>query len=204
MKTKILAAVLVFCMNLNGFAQNKKEDNNKPCTRAQLAQLIVDTLPWVKELPDVLQSNNFMLQVNVDSNHPNYEAIKLLYKKGIFVLFSESFMPNSQVTRFELAIVLNKVIDVFEKNLSVKFPVTKAYWVDSFKDVPQSHWAYDAIAYLSEREFLKGNTDGNFHGKQPATIKEVKLVLQRIKEKTEALLKEKELQNKSTLEPSTP
>ncbi len=204
MKIKILTAVFVFCMALNGFAQNKKGDDNKPCTRAQLAQLIVDTLPWVKELPDI---NKGKIKLpDVDAKNPNYQAIMLFHKK-FSVDTSWPFRPNEPSTRWQVGLFSNIVVNRIEKFADIKFHTNFNYWEHNPKleDIPMDpSWAVVPVVSMIEKGVIQGYPDGKFHGKQPATIKEVKLVLQRIKEKTEALLKEKEAQDKPSLEPPTP
>ena len=48
-----------------------------------------------------------------------------------------------------------------------------------FQDVPQSHWAYDAVTDLQNRGILLGYPDGYFRGKRPLTRYEFAVALQR-------------------------
>ena len=48
-----------------------------------------------------------------------------------------------------------------------------------FMDVPQGHWAYDAVALLASRGIVSGYPDGAFKGPQPATRYEVASVVAR-------------------------
>lgn len=204
MKTKILAAAFVFCMALNGFAQNKNDDN-KPCTRGQLAQLIVDTLPWVKDLPDATKEE--IKFKDVDITHPDYEAIQLTSKTTIieYDYPNKAFHPGKNVTRYEVVVGIGRIAEMMENKLDVKFPVLEQWNLSNqpFTDFPDN-WAYYEGWRMYETGIIIGYPDNTFKGKQTATIKEVKLVLQRIKGKTEALLKEKEAQNKPSLELSSP
>lgn len=189
MKTKILALAFVLCMTLNGFAQNKKDDDNKPCTRAQLAQLIVDTLPWVKELPDVTKDQYY--PIDIDPNYVNYHAIQIICKKGILDTCSmiESYKPKYPIVMYELAYYLNGVLMRTEEYYNKRLPVLLNY------DPPcniSTDLKGTVINVVQKSIVSKNQFCGNYKGHKPATIKEVKLVLQRIKEKTEALLKEKE------------
>ena len=36
--------------------------------------------------------------------------------------------------------------------------------VDSFSDVPQGHWAYEALDYLAKHNVIEGYKDGTFQG----------------------------------------
>ncbi|MDO5115226.1 MAG: S-layer homology domain-containing protein [Synergistaceae bacterium] len=48
-----------------------------------------------------------------------------------------------------------------------------------FADVPEGHWAYDAVAQLSARGLISGYPDGNMRGKQHATRYEIASVVAR-------------------------
>ena len=50
----------------------------------------------------------------------------------------------------------------------------------AFGDVPVSHWAYDYIALLTEAEYLKGDTEGNFRPEDNLTRAELATVMNRI------------------------
>jgi len=48
-----------------------------------------------------------------------------------------------------------------------------------FQDVPQSHWAYEAVTSLQSKDILKGYPDGYFRGKRPLTRYEFAVALDR-------------------------
>ncbi|MBQ9882626.1 MAG: S-layer homology domain-containing protein [Synergistes sp.] len=48
-----------------------------------------------------------------------------------------------------------------------------------FMDVPQGHWAYDAVGLLASRGIVSGYPDGSFKGPQPATRYEVASIVAR-------------------------
>lgn len=48
-----------------------------------------------------------------------------------------------------------------------------------FPDVPQGHWAAEAVRYLAERGYLAGYPDGTFDGDRPLTRYEMALILYR-------------------------
>jgi len=50
------------------------------------------------------------------------------------------------------------------------------------RDVPQDHWAYRAVKYLTERGLLRGYGDGRFHGDEPVTRYELSLIIARLVE----------------------
>ncbi|MCF0248585.1 MAG: S-layer homology domain-containing protein, partial [Synergistes sp.] len=51
--------------------------------------------------------------------------------------------------------------------------------MNPFMDVPQGHWAYDAVALLASRGIVSGYPDGAFKGAQPATRYEMASVVAR-------------------------
>ncbi|MCL2933152.1 MAG: S-layer homology domain-containing protein [Trichodesmium sp. MAG_R03] len=78
----------------------------------------------------------------------------LLEKKIIFGDYeSQTFRPNSPVTRAEFAVIINRV-----------FPDTKIVR-DSMKfvDIPQDYWAYDAIQKSYKMGFLSGYIGKTFN-----------------------------------------
>ena len=49
-----------------------------------------------------------------------------------------------------------------------------------FDDVPQGHWAYDAVTDLAKRGVFTGYPDGTFKGKRALTRYEFAVALQRL------------------------
>lgn len=184
----------------NDFIFDKEGDDSKPITRAELAQLFSDFIPsWLSYnyIPDPREK-----PIDVDISHPNYQAIQQAIDMGIMEKYNQRIYPDSSIARYDLSVFIARVVDKIEHRCSISY--TKLHLYVWFPDVKQGHYASYCIKKMTQEGFIQGNSDGNFHGKNPATIKEVKIVLHRIKEKTEALLKEKEAQNKPSLEPSNP
>jgi hypothetical protein len=50
----------------------------------------------------------------------------------------------------------------------------------SFDDVPDDHWAYDAIDYLQQAGLVEGYPDGTFRGDRPFTRYEMAMVIARV------------------------
>ncbi|MGQ9455924.1 MAG: S-layer homology domain-containing protein [Armatimonadota bacterium] len=51
-----------------------------------------------------------------------------------------------------------------------------------FKDVPETHWAAEAVQYLAKNKVIQGYPDGNFRGDQPVTRYELAVLLLRFTE----------------------
>lgn len=49
-----------------------------------------------------------------------------------------------------------------------------------FKDVPETHWAYEAVKLLSELGIMEGFPDGKFHGNDYMTRDQMSIVVDRL------------------------
>ncbi len=49
-----------------------------------------------------------------------------------------------------------------------------------FVDVPEGHWAYDALQKMADRGFIEGYPDNTFQGKRPITRYEVAIIVARL------------------------
>lgn len=49
-----------------------------------------------------------------------------------------------------------------------------------FKDVPETHWAYEAVQFLAERGIMEGYSDGKFHGNDYMTRDQMAIVIDRL------------------------
>ena len=50
----------------------------------------------------------------------------------------------------------------------------------SFRDVPDNHWAHDVIAGMAAQGILEGYDDGTFRPEAPITYQQATLILQRL------------------------
>lgn len=55
-----------------------------------------------------------------------------------------------------------------------------------FVDVPEGHWAYEAIQKMADRGFIEGYPDGTFQGKKPITRYEMAIIIARLVDSLEA------------------
>jgi len=76
--------------------------------------------------------------------------------------------------------VISALIFLFLFSLSA-IPVL----ADPFSDVPQDHWAYDAVQMLEEKGLVEGYPDGLFKGDRPMTRYEMAMVVARVIAKLE-------------------
>lgn len=74
---------------------------------------------------------------------------------------------------------MKKFMAVMAMVAVVAFAAPALAATNPFMDVPQGHWAYDAVGLLASRGIVSGYPDGSFKGAQPATRYEVASVVAR-------------------------
>lgn len=87
---------------------------------------------------------------DVDRSHWASEEIIKLYKKGIISGYQNgNFLPDNEITRGDVAVLISRALDLDTKK--VKAP--------NFKDLKQNHYAYNSIAAVSEAGIMNGNNN---------------------------------------------
>ena len=74
---------------------------------------------------------------------------------------------------------MKKILAVIAMIASMAMAVPAMAATNPFMDVPQGHWAYDAVGLLASRGIVSGYPDGAFKGAQPATRYEMASVVAR-------------------------
>ncbi len=74
---------------------------------------------------------------------------------------------------------MKKFMAVLAMVAVVAFAAPALAATNPFMDVPQGHWAYDAVGLLASRGIISGYPDGAFKGAQPATRYEMASVVAR-------------------------
>ncbi|MBK5473265.1 MULTISPECIES: NEAT domain-containing leucine-rich repeat protein [Bacillus] len=117
-------------------------------TRGQVALLIQR---YLKLDTDLEQKMMF-----TDTKGNMYEkAIDAVVQAGIMTGYgNDKFRPDGVLTRYEMAVVLQRVFQLKENENSV----------ESFKDVPSGHWAEGYVKALVDNKVSKGDGKGNFSG----------------------------------------
>jgi len=82
----------------------------------------------------------------------------------------KTFRGNANIKRSELCKLLVLALGMDPDDAGVVL----------FADVKKNHWAYDYIALLTEAEYLKGDTEGNFRPEDNLTRAELVTVMNRI------------------------
>lgn len=77
------------------------------------------------------------------------------------------FKPHKSLTRAELAAIIARLLGDYESA------------ADSYKDVPEGHWAYSYIRTVTKHQIFEGYQDGSFHPDQPVSRGELASVMAR-------------------------
>jgi hypothetical protein len=129
---------------INGYSDNSFRPNNT-LTRAQAAIMIVRAAGISTEGV----SSNF---TDVPSSHAAYKFISAAYQAGIINGYSEgTFKPNANVTRAQIAIMVQRAFNVQESGT-----------VMSFTDVLEGYAPKKFIEILAGQKIVNGYSDGTF------------------------------------------
>ena len=84
-----------------------------------------------------------------------------------------SIRPEKQVTRAELAEILNRMMSP-----DARQELTSE---SAFRDVGCGHWAYEAVSAMAGLRLMLGDTDGNFRPNDGVTGEELSVILERVR-----------------------
>lgn len=142
--------------------------------------------------------NNPSWSLLISGLNPNYYTIGIEHEG-----FSGNPMPEAQ---FQATLALHKMlIEEFHLEIS-EDTIIGHYRIDSlnkgncpgegfpwarllselkeqfplYKDVPEDHWAYEAVSRVTEAELMSGYSDGTFQGKKKVSRYELASVLDRL------------------------
>jgi hypothetical protein len=126
------------------------------------------TTPDVGESPTAASDTPQPLDISdVPIDHWAYPFIKPMYDQGYLPdLPSGQFQPDSELTRAELAALLNEA-----------FPLEGSGNPQSFVDIPDNYWATPAINKAIASGFMSGYPDNEFKPDQPVPRYQVLVTL---------------------------
>ena len=133
-------------------------------TRAEAATIIARAL-------DITKTKNITFS-DVKATHFAYDAIAAVAEKGIITGREASkFSPDGKLTRAEMATILKRAYNLTG---TTALP---------FKDVPSSHWAYEAIQTVYQNQLTGGYPDNTFKPNNSITRAEFATFLTKILQK---------------------
>lgn len=161
-----------------GILKGVSQDNFAPNT-AMTRGMLVTALYRLANEPVVNTSNGFK---DVKANTWYEAAINWAYGEGIVKgITQDKFMPNANVTREQMAVMLYNYIQMRGVSLN---KVTEEV---NFKDQENiSAWAQEAMTFMAQTGIMQGDSKGNCNPKTQATRAEVSTMLYRLMEVLEA------------------
>lgn len=133
-------------------------------TRAEAATIIARALGITKTKTPAF--------TDVKATHYAYDAIAAVAEKGILTgREANQFSPDGQLTRAEMATILKRAYNLTG---TTELP---------FKDVPTSHWAYEAIQTVYQNQLTGGYPDNTFKPNNRITRAEFATFLTKVLQK---------------------
>ena len=160
-------------------------------TRADAAALFIDELN-VEMLFQKKKKHGFVafgekkkndanIQIkDVKSDFWAYSFIRKVVSLGIMDLFPDGkFYPNKPITKADYALFISRIIIKLsdEKNMATKYIGTPS----PYKDVPASHFAFNAIMIVTSRGILPTNISGEFGIADKVPGREAVLAIKKLK-----------------------
>ena len=92
----------------------------------------------------------------------SYPYVSAVYEAGLMIGISDDmFGATSQITRNEFAVIMKRLIDMYDVKLTVNTN-TKEY--DDAQNIPD--WAMESVMYLKGTGLMLGSTGNQFNGSE--------------------------------------
>lgn len=141
---------------------------NKTITRAQAAKIISNFL-------ELTPTNEKISFSDVNQNHWALDVINLVAQHKIMNGIGDGrFSPDAIVTRAQMAQIFYNAGFYSHSNNNQ---------MNSFIDVDQNHWAYEAIETMKQEGILNGYSDGRFGPKDSTTRAQLAVIIYRLYER---------------------
>lgn len=140
----------------------------KQMTRAEVAQVLARV--YLKQNP----SGSFSSFKDVKQSAWYADAIGFMEEKGFMKGYADgTFKPEKSITRAEFAAVIANFYPGYVEDESYEY-----------KDVKSTHWAKNAINYVSSKGLMNGRSETIFAPDEPITRAEVAKVLNKLLNRT--------------------
>ncbi len=98
----------------------------------------------------------------VVTREPISDPVKYLQGRNLLASSSQPLALEEPITRYELAAILDRALSAYQiaKPTATEMP---------FSDVPQRHWAWQAVINMAATNLMSGRADGTFAGAEPLT-----------------------------------
>jgi hypothetical protein len=121
---------------------------------------------------------------DVPSHHPAADAVNEMAKQGLVNGYADSlYHGNRPMTRYEVAMAIMRLMqEPLRSDPGPHFWPMRPIPGPPLTDVPDTHWAADAVVSLRTWGILTGYPDGTFRGNQVMTQGELAVIVQRLRE----------------------
>ena len=141
-------------------------NDTTPVTRGEVAELLAEFLvdQSAAEQPDLERFTD------VTSGSAQANALAKLHDRGLLNGYADgSYRPQEKITRAEFCAIASALTKD-----------TSKVGEQSFRDVPDNHWAHDVIAGMAAQGILEGYGDDTFRPEELVTHRQTTLILQRL------------------------
>ncbi|WP_339290055.1 Ig-like domain-containing protein [Paenibacillus sp. FSL E2-0201] len=131
-------------------------------TRAEMATILARL--WGKNEAQATSAYK-----DVNTTYWALQSISVVTAQGLMKGYEDgSFKPNQLITRAEMAIIVERLLDKAQSGTS------------SFKDISSGHWAKNAIDAAKAAGIINGYLDGTFRPNQTLTRAEAVVIINRL------------------------
>ena len=134
---------------------------NRNITRYEMAMMVARVYAKNAKIP-YSAINPFS---DIPKDHWAKKAVVLLADAGIIEGYGDkTYLGDRNITRYEMAVMIARVIKKEKINLELKRIDEKV-----FSDIPLEHWAYDSVNLLAKSSIVEGYGDGTYLGDRNIT-----------------------------------
>lgn len=147
------------------------EENTDSADSSEESTDSVDTSEEDSGFTDVAEEDSIFSDI---AEHWAKNEIEIAAVHGIVLGTGDgSFSPDKQLTRQEMAVMLDRILQQLEKVNNIRNPYT-----DISKK--QNDWSYDAIVKLTHYNIFTGNPDGTFGAGKKTTRGQMAVLMDRV------------------------
>lgn len=139
----------------------------KNITRYEVAAMLAKT---IKKVFNVSIASNVKEFSDVPEGHWAYESVAMLAKAGVSKGYGDgTFRGDKNITRYEVSMMIANI----SKQQFTDVPEIS----NPFSDLPNDHWASEAVTILAAKGINQGYGDGTFLGNRNITRYEMATML---------------------------
>lgn len=150
-------------------------DPKNPDESLSFAPEKIEPKAFKQEIKLVTAANNLS---DIDGDEWFYDGLEILYVREIIQGYSDgTFKPESSINRAELLKIATLIPLGFDERKNIDSILQEIKSLKIFSDIKSSDWFYTYVQSASEKEIVKGYTDGSFRPAQNITRAEALKIL---------------------------